>query len=507
MQTPATPLLPPVIRTAADPKTEYVSGGGVSWLSQYLATLPPFIDDVTRDFGDDLYERMLHDPPVASSINTIKNGILANGVSLPPVNLPTEPSEDGELGAEAPHPDQPRADEIAAFCRRLLDNLETPLHDVLWNLLDCLAYGHKVAEKVYTDGAGEDSGRLVLRALKVKPRRSTAFVVDAFSNVAGLLALIPGVSFSVLTQTLFAGGSMLNNFLPRDKFVVLTCRETDSDPRGVSLLRPAYYAWYAKTQVWPAYLKFLTLYAIGILVGTTAEQAFGDTPAFLADGVTPLVDAQNNPVYFSPQQAMLQNLLALEGGTAIALPYGAALDTLKPSGDGGVFRDANDLFNREIEKAITGQTLATSEAQHDTRAASQTHQDVLGGVMGYGRSIVETMLYRDVLLPSVLLNFGPAAAPLVPHPVLSDVEQQDTVALWGAVAGLNTSGYLDPTQKIALDAQVGLPARAAASVAAEVERRSAPPIAPTAPPIAPTGPGDRPEPPVAVVGKKSEETS
>ena len=174
MSTPTKPLHPPVIPTTIDPKTEYVSGGGVSWLAQYLATLPPFIDDVTRDFGDDLYDRMMRDPQIASSINTIKNGILANGVSLPAVTLPTtdKPTTDGMTICE-PHADQPLADEIAAFCQRLLDNLDTPLHDVLWNMLDALAYGHKVAEKIYGDGQGEDAGKLVLIKLKVKPRRTT----------------------------------------------------------------------------------------------------------------------------------------------------------------------------------------------------------------------------------------------------------------------------------------------------------------------------------------------
>ena len=194
-----------------------------------------------------------------------------------------------------------------------------------------------------------------------------------------------------------------------------------------------------------------------------------------------MTDVHGDQIYLTPQQSMLQNLLALEGGTAIALPFGATLDTLKSAGDGSVFTEANDLFNREIEKAITGQTLATSEAKHDTRAASQTHQDVLGGLTNYGRSLVETMLYRDVLLPTVIINYGDDAAPLVPHPVLSDVEQQDKVALWGAVGVLNTSGYLDATQKIALDAQVGLPERSIDSVAKEIERQNAPPPAPVAP--------------------------
>jgi len=475
----------------ADPTKEYVSGGALSWLSAFLRVLPDFIDDVSRDFGDDIYERMLHDPQCASAINTIKHGILANPLSLPAV----------AANGEEP---TPQAAEIAAFCARVLDTLETPLHDVLWNLLDALAYGSKVAEKVYAPGTEEDAGRLVLARLKVKPRRATAFVVDAFGNIAGLMGLIPGVSWTTMTQNIFSGADpkLVPNYLPRDKFVILTCRQTDSDPHGQSLLRPAYYAWYMKTQVAPEYLKYLTLYAVGILVGTTAPESFADTPAFQADGVTPVLDSTGNQVYLTPQQTMLKNLLGLHNGTAIVLPAGALLDTLKPAGDGKPFLDANDFFDRQIEKAITGQTLATSEAQHDTRAASQTHQDVLGGLTGYGRSIVETMLYRDVLCPLVAINYGEGSVALTPRPVLSDVEQQDTVALWGAVGALNTSGYLDPSQKIALDAQVGLPERSPDSVAREVERQDAPPVTADA---AASQPGDRPSQPVEGIKKKDAE--
>ena len=286
------------------------------------------------------------------------------------------------------------------------------------------------------------------------------------------------MSFTVQTQGLFTDPALVPNFLPRTKFAVLTCRMTDGDPRGRSLLRPAYYAWYMKTTAWPEYLKFLSLYAIPILVGKTAESDMTMPAATYADG-TPMLDGNGNVIYLTPQQAFLAQIVGLRNATGIVIPSGADLDTLETKGDGKAFLDANDLFDRQIEKAITGQTLATSEAKHDTRAASQTHQDVLGGVVAYGRSLVETMLRRDVLVEIVRLRFGDVAVPLTPWPVLSDTEQQDTTALWAAVAELQTSGYLDPSQKIKLDAQVGLPERSPESVTQEIERMNAPP-----PPVA-----------------------
>src|SRR5579871_2036028 len=50
---------------------EYVAGGGWAWYGQVARTLPNSIDDATADFGDDLYERMMFDPQVASVINIL----------------------------------------------------------------------------------------------------------------------------------------------------------------------------------------------------------------------------------------------------------------------------------------------------------------------------------------------------------------------------------------------------------------------------------------------------
>lgn len=501
LASPPVTAQPPVVaapfQAVVDPRKEYVSAGQLQYLATFLRAVSSYIDDVEQDLGIDTYERMMHDPTVSSAINTLKTGILANTPKYPAVKLPTSQKEDSETGltTSVPHPAQDTAEEIAAFCSRMMANLDTPIGDVLWNMLDALAYGHKVAEKVYDFGENEDAGRLVLKKLKVKPRRSTAFVIDAFSNVVGLLGLIPGVSFTVQTQGMFTDPALVPNFLPRDKFAVLTCRESDADPRGKSLLRPAYYAWYCKTQAWPEYLKFLSLYAIPVLVGKTAEGDMTAPAATFSDGVTPMLDSYGNPIYLTPQQAMINQLVGLRNATAIVVPAGAEVNTLESKGDGAAFLSANEVFNREIEKAITGQTLATSEAEHDTRAASQTHQDILGGLMTYGRALLETMLYRDVLRPTVIHNFGDEAGPLTPWPVLSDAEQQDLTGLWAAVASLQTSGYLDASQKIALDAQVGLPERSQESVVKEIERQDAPPVTPESP-------GDKPAQPIAVVGKK-----
>ena len=446
----------------ADLTREYAAASLLRFFSGYLQSLPHPIDDLTADFGADLYARMMHDPQVASTINTLKHQALANPLSLP-------------CARQNEDPDFALASEVRDFCQRAIDGMDTPLHDVLWNMLDALPYGNKVAEVVLRPGDNLDAGRLTLRALKPKPYDVTAFVVDNYNNCIGLLALEPGVSISGLLQRWFEDPSQVINLLPREKFAVLTCRPNNGDPRGQSILRPAYNPWFLKTSIWPEYLKYLSQFGTPGLVAETSPDAIGSVPLLSPDGSAQLDPVTGLPAYGSHQQALLQVLLGYHNSTVAALPPGCTIKPVEVSGNGEAFDSAIDLFNREIEKAVTGQTLATSEGEHQARAASQTHKSILGDAATYGRTIAETMLYRDVLRPLVLKNFGPVAADLTPMPVLSDTSQGDLTPLWSAAAALMTAGYFDPSQYAKLDAALGLPERSEDSIKMAIDRLNAPP--------------------------------
>jgi hypothetical protein len=80
---------------------------------------------------------MQRDGQVAAIMRLLKSAILSEGVSLAsPV-------------ADEAEPDFARGQEIAALCSEQIANLATPMEDVLREMLDALAVGHKVAEQVY----------------------------------------------------------------------------------------------------------------------------------------------------------------------------------------------------------------------------------------------------------------------------------------------------------------------------------------------------------------------
>lgn len=416
-----------------DPQREYVASGGGSAISSYrnaVRALPHTLDDVTRDLGDDLYERMQHDPVVTACLNIYKASILEDGVHM------WSPIED-----EA-DPQWSLGQEIATWCTDVLNELDTSLDDVLWDLLDALALGNKVAEEVYV----QRDGKLVLRALKVKPRATVAFVVDAFLNVLGFAYRKAGQP-SWLTLTHLEP----SDILPRDKFAVLSFRPKNSDPRGTSILRPAYNAWWLKMQTWPELLKFLAQFGTKSVWGTTPENAKGRIE----------YDSADNPIETTPEQLMLQELLQIQNGAAIALPYGSQLNTIGGDNEGKALTAAIDIYDRQIMLAIVHQTLAMAEAEHASRAQAEVHQDTIGKILRQAKKAVCRMLAREVLRPLVRYNYGDAAVPLTPRVSLGEVEQQDVTGLMSAVASLQSSGWFDdaPEQRPHWDVKLGAPPR------------------------------------------------
>lgn len=477
---------------AAAIKREYVAGGGWTYLSTYARSLPQWIDDSTRDFGDDLYEQMLLDPQCNSSIRVLKLQTLCNGVRLDPAveaegyvdPYETEDvvadgqqrdsqgryypkkhkkGKDGDEEAEAERDkrmlarDADLAADINDFCHDNLAQMDgRGFVDVLYEMLDCLGLGNRVAEQIYEvrDLGWKRGPMLCLKALKVKPRRSYSFVVDPFLNVIGLQALIPGTAYPVTTGQIISEPAKMTNLLPREKFAVLTWAGPAGDPRGSSLLRTVYNPWWLKRQTWGEYAKYLSQFAGPSLVGTTAQGAQPVPPTDALGNIIP------GAPLITPEQAMLNALLAFKNGTAVAFPFGSVVTPINMQGEGVAFKSAIELFDQQIAKGILCQTLATEEGQHQARAAASTHQDVLDMVVLHIKAVVAQMIRWDILYPLVRYNWGEKIARrLTPKVHLAEIERHNWAQDAAAIASLVSSQFLDRSQYPEMDARLGLPKR------------------------------------------------
>jgi hypothetical protein len=438
-------------------RREYVAAGGSwSWYGTGARALPVPIDDLSEDFGLDIYDQMMLDAQVAACVNVLKASILEDGVTLGPAKTDEQASE------------YEQAVEIRDDAERMFTLLDTPLDDVLWSLLDACWLGNKVAELV-SALEKEPDGRstLRIRAIKPKPRESVAFVCDAYLNVVGILGAEPG-------QVLPTGSGQLlekndPRILPRDKFAILSWHPADGDPRGTSVLRPAYTAWWRKQQIIPEYLRYLAQFASPSVWGTPPE---GASVAPAADGLGNPVDSSGQPVDtddpaalaaleipLTPEQQLLAALLLWRNGTALAVPNGTEIHPVEMQGEGEAYLRAFALSNAEITHAVLGQELATEEGSHQARAAASVHQDILDTIVRQGKQAVERMLTNDVLRPWVERNYGRDTLELTPIVTLGTTERQDQAQIMTAVAALMRAAYLHPSQLRAVDELLGLPVR------------------------------------------------
>lgn len=429
----------------ANPLKEYVSGGSYYWLTQYLRTMPQYIDDVTRDFGDDLYDRMMMDAKVAQCVEAVRYDALSQGLTLQPA------VQKGDPGYK-------KAVEIRDFCQQVLDAMETPLiEEVLDPLMDAIAFGNSIAEKIYhIPRSGPLAGYMALKAIKHKPRTSFAFVVDAYNNIAGILGRRPDAFSPMLVEGALVSTN-LPNFLPRDKFVIARFRPRGGDPRGRSLLRPAYTPWWLKQQGFPGYLKFMAQWASPSLVGTTAPDA-GPEEKLDAFGA-PVLDDNDDPIYLEPTEVMASQLAAFQAGSYMVVPSGSTVMPIEVAGQGAPFAEFNGWADSQIELAITLQALATSEGEHMSRAAAGVHQDTMGFAVQVVKGTFERMVEREILRQLVELNFGEKYLWLTPTASLSETEQHDFPSEGKVVADLWENGYLDVSQLPDTDARLGLPER------------------------------------------------
>jgi len=416
---------------------EYVAGGGWAWYGQVARTLPNAIDDATADFGDDLYERMMYDPQVAAVVNIFKASILETGISLT------------SAVRSRSHPDYDIAAEITNEAAHMIDEFSGNLDDVLFNLLDCVAFGNKVAEQTYKLDAARKDGRkiLVLDTLKVRPRRATVFAVDIYMNVVGLLVRVPPNASPWSATMMFGPQDEPFNLLPPSKFVIAQFRTKDGDPRGTSILRPAYGPWWQKQQIIPEYLRYLTQFASPSIYGIVGPDA------------VPLPDPSNPGGMVSVEQVLLASLQQFRNGTAGAFPPGTEINTITQTGDGGQFLRAFDHWDSQMVKAVLTQSLATQEGQHMARAAAQVHQDVLDTLIRQAKLGFARQLRNQMFKRWVSYNWGEKAMHLAPMVGLGKALTRDQPALWTAISQLFTSGYLAPSQQQETDELIGLPVR------------------------------------------------
>lgn len=264
------------------------------------------------------------------------------------------------------------ADRRARFVQEAFARMEGSPLSILHQAMDAFAKGWSVQELVFEAA----SGQIWLRAVRPKNPAHFGLDLDEFGTPKNLRLHLPGD----LPQT-----------LPREKFVLYANRYGYGRPKGRSDLDSAYPHWKAKQALLDAWRVHLERYASPTVLGKYQRGLGTDE-----------------------QSEILNALRNLQDNTAIVFPSEIDIGTLGGSKESSTgFMEALEFHNREIARAILGQTLTTDEGRRvGSLALGKVHlQVMLLQLVALRRELADVVMTEQVIRPLIEMNFGPGPIP------------------------------------------------------------------------------------------------
>ena len=301
-----------------------------------------------------VYDAMEKDSMVQTCLTLKKLAVLAAGYRI-------EPGDD-----------TPEAKERAAFVEKCFIDMDESPNSVLYAAMDAFSKGWSVQELVYEPTAEG----VKLRAIRSKNPALFGLETDAFGNATSLRLQLPGEDPQELA---------------RSKFVIYRHRPSYARIKGRSDFDAAYPHWVAKQSLLAAWKFHLERFAMPTVLGKFAR----GLPA-------------------SEQSTILEALKRLQDNVAIVHPNEIEITTLGGNRDASTgFQEAIEFHNREIARAIVGQTLTTDEGRRvGSLALGKVHLQVLMLQMNaIRRELADLVMTEQVIRPLIEMNFGPGPMP------------------------------------------------------------------------------------------------
>jgi phage gp29-like protein len=294
--------------------------------------------------------------------------------------------------------DESRAGKKAAdLARRVLESIDLP--DLLVQLLDALSKGYAVAEILWqTDGPTWVPAAIL-------PREAHWFRFDRESGRE--LRLMDGT----------ADGAKL----PRYKFLCHTPKVMAGIPLMGGLARSALWAWVFKSYALRDWAAFAELYGQPIRVGKYEAGATREDIAVLKRAV-----------------------FELGSDAGAVIPAGMALEIVESaakSASADLYQRLIEYLDRQVSKAVLGQTLTTDQGSSGSLAQARVHDEVRADLMRADARALSATIMRDLVRPLIALNLPDAPMPLLS---LMVEEPEDMAALADQLAKLVPLGMPIP---------------------------------------------------------------
>ena len=405
-----------------------------------VALIPQDFALACEQFGAErLMRRMMRDPILGLAFTILCSLVLEGEHRIVPAisDLPDTATPE-ELRR------QTLAEEIAAFHRRWIEEMDRPLLRTLFYAMEAVPYGHKLCE---VETALDADGRL--RPIDVAPKPRTAYTLS--------------VDKSNRLIDVRANGSATDPVLPRSVFL-FSLAGRDDHPSGYPALERAYEAWYRKGCAKPIETRSLAAFAGGLNWAEAGSEA-SDLVDTIVDGVQKTVPAAD---------VVARAAASLKTGVTAAFPKGWSLRTLQPATSYGAFDSVYDRCDREMAASIFIVARAIQEAQFGSKADSQTAEGLVSSIKDWIRGELCAAIKSQLLMVATLDNWGPEARDLCPSYSIVTDERSEMTAVASAVTSFDSVGALTPELVDYLLSMVGVPTAVRRSVMEAIEGKPEP---------------------------------
>jgi len=258
-----------------------------------------------------------------------------------------------------PADESAKAQAIADFVREAVDGCN--FTQAIQELMQAVLYGFYVAEVLWT--ARQDGAWVPKKLIAKHPRRF------CFTTERELRLLTPA---SMVT----------GEPVPERKFITFTYGSSDN-PYGKGLGQKLWWpVWFKKNGI-KFWLIFLDKWG--------SPTAVGKYPA----GATK-----------EQKDMLLEAIEAIRQETGVTIPESMVIDLLEASRSGNITHESLcEYMDRQISKAVLGQTLTTEVGERGSYSASQTHDEVRNEIRNADSDLLCERLNETLVRWLVDLNF------------------------------------------------------------------------------------------------------
>lgn len=261
-----------------------------------------------------------------------------------------------------PLSDDPQDVEVAKFVGEVLDSIPG-LKDAFLDLLDAIGKGFAVSEIMWSI----QTGKAIVSELKWRHQKRFRF-----GDRDELRLLTPE-------------NMALGEELPSNKFVVHKYKGRSGSPARAGILRVVTWMYLFKNYTLKDWVSFAEVYGMPLRLGK--------------------YDASTSP---EDREALIKAVSQLGTDAAGVISKSTEIEFIESvkTTSADLYDRLVEFCNREMSKAVLGQTLTTEVGKTGSFAASKTHDGVRHDLVEADSEALAETLRRDLIRPIVLFNFG-----------------------------------------------------------------------------------------------------